>query len=65
MAMRFSYQSSNFTVQDNTIVTGNWGFFTYGGLTSSTITNNTVTATVLFQGSFAGNTITPNTFTQI
>jgi hypothetical protein len=23
------------------------------------------TATVLFQGSFAGNTITPNTFTQI
>jgi hypothetical protein len=65
MAMRFSYQTSNVTCKNNTITHGNWAFFTYGGLTGSTIINNTVRAPVLFYGPFTGNIITPNDFTVV
>jgi parallel beta-helix repeat protein len=58
--------ASNVTITGNTISDKLTGFFTYGGLTTSTIKNNTVSAPNLFypnSSSFAGNTITPNTYT--
>jgi polygalacturonase len=66
MGMRFSYSTTNVTVTNNTINNpSGWAFFTYGGLTGSTIINNTVRAPVLFYGPFTGNIITPNDFTVI
>ena len=60
--------ASNVTITNNTITDKLTGFFTYGGLVTSTITGNTVTAPNLFypaSTNFAGNTITPNTYTVI
>jgi polygalacturonase len=52
---------SSITVNNNTIIAVDAGLFTYGGLTGSTITGNTLTSPVCFSGDFTGNTISPNT----